>query len=332
MSSDTHTARRGARKRSRQDVARVQKAAISPVDIRRAQLIAAMCATVDRHGIEGANVTRVVTAAKVPRKVFYQLFPNRDACLRAAVHSAVGQARIRAQRAFEHHAEWDAGIRAGLDELLALFDAEPELARLCIVHSFHSEIRMVALQRQVIGELAQLLERGGQTPPSPISAEATIAGVLGVLRAHLLDGRAGRLANLSRPLMSFIMLPYLGADAATRELSYACEDGARSAADGPVAAQSPRNLSPPMRITYRTMRVLVEIGGNHGLSNSEVAANSEIADHGQACRLLKRLESLGLIENRGAGQARGEANAWHLTRRGREIEHAMLENRLGPYR
>jgi AcrR family transcriptional regulator len=84
MSSDTHTACRRARKCSRQDAARVEKAAISPVDIKRAQLIAAMSATVDRHGVEGANVTRVVTAAKVPRKVFYQLFPNRDACLRAS--------------------------------------------------------------------------------------------------------------------------------------------------------------------------------------------------------------------------------------------------------
>lgn len=332
MSIATQTAHPKTRKRSRKDVVRVEKAAISPADVKRARLIAAMSATVDRHGIEGANVTRVVAAAKVPRKVFYQLFPNRDACLRAAVHSALEQARTRAKRAFEQHAEWDAGIRAGLDELLALFDAEPELARLCIVHSFHSESGMVALQRQVIGDLAKLLERGEQAPPSPLSAEATIAGVLGVLRAHLLDDRTGCLADLSRPLMSFIMLPYLGTDAAIRELSYAGEDGALSAGDGGVGAQRARNLSPPMRITYRTMRVLAEIGRNPGLSNSDVAANAEIADHGQACRLLKRLENLGLIENQGAGQARGEANAWHLTRRGREIEHAMLENRLAPYR
>jgi DNA-binding MarR family transcriptional regulator len=132
--------------------------------------------------------------------------------------------------------------------------------------------------------------------------------------------------------MSFIMLPYLGTDAARRELRCAGEDGARRTGDGDGGARRAPNLSPPMRITYRTMRVLAEIGRSPGLSNSDVATNAEIADHGQACRLLKRLENLGLIENRGAGQARGEANAWHLTRRGREIEHAMLENRLAPCR
>jgi AcrR family transcriptional regulator/DNA-binding MarR family transcriptional regulator len=331
MSIATQTTHRKARKRSDKDATRAEQAAISPLDVKRARLIAAMSATVDRHGIEGANVTRVVATAKVPRKVFYQLFPNRDACLRASVGSALEQARLRAKQAFERHDEWDAGLRAGLDELLALFDAEPELARLCIVHSFHNESGMVALQRQVIGELAELLERGGQAPPSPISAEATIAGVLGVLRARLLDDRARRLADLSGPLMSFILLPYLGTDAATRELGYAGEDGARSTNDGRVGARRGRNLSPPMRITYRTMRALAEIGRNPGLSNSDLATSAEIADHGQACRLLKRLENLGLIENRGPGQARGEANAWHLTRRGREIEHAMLENRLAPY-
>jgi hypothetical protein len=83
-----------------------------------------------------------------------------------------------------------------------------------------------------IARLAKLLDGRSQTPPpSPISAEATIAGVLGVLRAHLLDDRAGRLSDLSRPLMSFIVLPYSGTDAAACELSYAGEDGTRSAGD-----------------------------------------------------------------------------------------------------
>ena len=40
-------------------------------------------------------------------------------------------------------------------------------------------------------------------------------------------------------------------------------------------------------------------------------------------RLLRRLQSAGLIENLGEGHARGEPNAWWLTERGEAI-HATL--------
>ena len=95
-----------------------------------------------------------------------------------------------------------------------------------------------------------------------------------------------------------------------------------------------KRLSPApvgVRATYRTSRVLVAIGelGERRAhpSNGEVAGAAGINDEGQASRLLKRLQGLGLIENLGAGHTKGEANAWGLTAKGEEARRE-LEGRV----
>ncbi len=78
-----------------------------------------------------------------------------------------------------------------------------------------------------------------------------------------------------------------------------------------------------MRITYRTVRVLMTIGSAPGASNREIAGEAGIADQGQVSKLLARLESLGLVRNGGGGHAKGAPNAWVLTPRGLEVERAI---------
>ncbi|MGH2832303.1 MAG: MarR family transcriptional regulator, partial [Solirubrobacteraceae bacterium] len=78
-----------------------------------------------------------------------------------------------------------------------------------------------------------------------------------------------------------------------------------------------------MRLTYRTVRVLLAIAAAPAKSNREVGAAAGIEDQGQISKLLSRLERLGLIENAGAGQVRGSPNAWELTGRGLEVERLV---------
>ena len=82
-----------------------------------------------------------------------------------------------------------------------------------------------------------------------------------------------------------------------------------------------------MRLTYRTVRVLTAVaalgaGGSYP-SNREIGYAADIQDQGQISKLLTRLAKLGLIENTGAGLARGAPNAWMLTGKGQEIELAI---------
>ncbi len=59
-----------------------------------------------------------------------------------------------------------------------------------------------------------------------------------------------------------------------------------------------------MRLTYRTVRVLMAIAELPGGSNREVAERAGIVDQGQISKMLTRLEYQGLIVNRDAAQHR----------------------------
>jgi DNA-binding MarR family transcriptional regulator len=121
--------------------------------------------------------------------------------------------------------------------------------------------------------------------------------------------------------MSMIVLPYCGTRAATKELGKPMPEMPK------VTARPRRRTADPleglnMRLTYRTVRVLMVISSHPGASNREIAEDSGIADQGQISKLLNRLARLELIENLGEGQERGAANAWYLTPRGAAVERA----------
>jgi len=78
-----------------------------------------------------------------------------------------------------------------------------------------------------------------------------------------------------------------------------------------------------MRLTYRTLRVLSVIAAEPGASNRRVGEGAGIRDQGQISKLLGRLSKLGLIHNSGAGQPKGESNAWRLTARGQQVQRAL---------
>ncbi len=56
-----------------------------------------------------------------------------------------------------------------------------------------------------------------------------------------------------------------------------------------------------IRLTYRTVMVLMAVAAHPGSSNRMVADEAGISDQGQISKLLRRLEGLGLIEIAGDG-------------------------------
>jgi hypothetical protein len=120
--------------------------------------------------------------------------------------------------------------------------------------------------------------------------------------------------------MGLIALPYLGPAAASRE-------AARSVSRIPGPQLETRNpLSQlEMRLTYRTVRVLMAIAARPGSSNRIVADAAEVSDQGQMSKLLARLRQLDLIINTGSGAPRGGSNAWTLTDRGWQLHGAIAE-------
>jgi AcrR family transcriptional regulator len=300
------------------------------IEMQRRRLLLAFGEVVAESGLEAATVGRVCEQAGVSRRTFYELFSDREDCLLAAFDQAVARLAGQVAPAFAGEATWRTRVRAALTLLLERLDAEPDIARLCIVEAPRAGAVLLEPRRRVLDALAVAVDEGraearaGSEPP-PLTAQGVVGGALSVIHARLLegestpDGAARPLVELTGPLMAMIVHPYLGPAAARKELE-------RPVPVAPPAA--PRNGADPfrglpIRFTYRTARVLATIATDPGASNRFIADSSGIADEGQMSRLLRRLESCELIENRGEGHVRGEPNAWALTERGAAIHAAI---------
>jgi len=297
------------------------------MEIQHARILAAAREVAVRDGYAGMTVAQVISRARVSRKTFYDVFTDREDCFLAAFEQALGQARLIAQEAYESESNWRDGIRAALARLLMFMDAEPGLAKLCIVEALGAGERVLDRRARVLDELAQVIDRGraatnATREPPQVTAEGVVGAIFAVLHTRVLESGGEPLTDLLGSLMSMIVLPYLGARAAGRELS---RPPLEIPTDGRSRALT-RHRDPleglNMRLTYRTVRVLMVIAEHPGASNREIAEGSGIVDQGQISKLLNRLARLKLVENRGEGQEKGAANAWHLTARGAQVERA----------
>jgi AcrR family transcriptional regulator len=289
--------------------------------VQRGWLMSALAAVVCEQGSEGASVRQIVARAGVSRRRFYELFASSEDCFRAVFEEAIRQASERASAAYGVERPWEDRMRAALFAVLAFLESEPELARLAVLHTTPTG-PVTARRNEVLGALAHFIDAGGRAAqgalnPPPLTAQTVVAGMLGVVQARLLEGHAEPLTALTNPLMSVIMLPYLGPTAAWEELSKPVRDNPSPSPPAEPKRDPLGDLD--MRLTYRTLRVLAEIAASPGISNQAVAEAAGIRDQGQISKLLSRVEGLGLIRNEGGGQAKGRPNAWFVTRRGAEV-------------
>jgi AcrR family transcriptional regulator len=289
----------------------------------RARILRALAEVVSEQDVHPVKVAHVRARAGVSRKEFDELFGDLEDCFLAAFEWGVRRGRAAMADAYTHETNWVDSIRGALAALLALLDEEPALAQLWIVYSLGGGPRVVRYRAEVVGVLCEFVDRGRResavrSEPPALTAEGVVGAVLAVIQTRLLAQGKEPLGDLLGQLMGLILLPYLGSAAVRRELRRAAprpsepRRGGRSAMEG---------LG--MRLTYRTARVLTAIAERPGASNREVADRAGIIDQGQISKLLSRLEDLGMIVNVGGGGLRGAPNAWTLTPRGEQVEHAI---------
>lgn len=293
-------------------------------EIQRVRMIAALVEVAGERGAGGVTVTHIVARSGVSRRTFYELFADRDACFLAALDQAVALAAQRVLPAFRAPGSWKQRIRVSLTALLEFLDDEPGMGRLCVVDALGAGHGALARRAAVIESLIEAVDDGrGEArrgaPPARLTAEGVVGAVLAILHARLLQPDHGSMIALLGPLMGVIILPYQGPAAAARE---AAKPAPRRREPAVRAPGDPlRDLD--MRLTYRTVRVLVAIADNPGASNRTIADASGVLDQGQISKLLTRLQHLGLIYNDGIGPSRGEPNVWSLTPRGEEVQHTI---------
>jgi AcrR family transcriptional regulator len=293
-------------------------------EIQRVRILMAMAEVAAERGAGQASVAHIVSRAGVSRRTFYDLFEDREDCFLATFDEVVARASVTVLAAYREHEKWCERIRAGLLALLVFFDEEPALARLCVVEALAAGPPALERRGEVVGQLVRAVDEGRSERPAraleapPLAAEGAVGAVFAVIHARLVEGGPEPLTSLLGSLMSAIVMPFQGGAAAQKEL----HRPAPSLKINPARHYGDPLEGLEMRITYRTVRVLIAIASVPGASNRQIAA-AGIQDQGQVSKLLTRLEHLGLIHNEGVGPVKGAPNAWTLTPKGQRVEDAV---------
>jgi AcrR family transcriptional regulator len=302
--------------------------------MQRARLLSAAVVTLDELGYAQATVAHITMRARVSRRTFYDLFSGREECLLAILDDTLERIAAELESANSDAWSWRERVRVGLWVVLSFLDREPVLARVCVVQSARGPQRVLEAREEILARVARTIDEGrtnsaraAQIPP--LTAEGLAGAVLAIVYKRLLKGGGEpSLKGLLNELMSMIVLPYLGPAAAHQEC-------ARPVPVAPKMSLTPAMFAHggggdplrdvPMRLTYRTALVLHAIATRPAGSNRLIGELADIHDQGQISKLLGRLKGLGLLQNTGAGHAKGEPNAWSLTELGeRVIEQLSL--------
>lgn len=323
--------------------------------IQRARILAAMFDVAAEQGAANVSVAHVVERSGVSRRTFYETFADREDCFLAAFEDALAFASQRVLPAYQAEVKWRERIRAGLISLLSFLDEQPVIARLLIVESLSGGPKTLERRDRVLARVVAAIDEGrtlkgaprGRTASGglaagaslpPLTADGLVGGALSLIHARIVRSDSARgarggeqpsiagshpliggdtLLDLTNQLMSMIVLPYLGASAARRELERTVAPLAGNHRDTRLLEDPFKSAG--MRLTYRTMRVLLAVAERAGASNRTIGETAGMTDQGQISKLLGRLRRLGLIANTGLGPGQGAPNAWTLTDTGRQL-------------
>ncbi len=293
-------------------------------EIQRTRILAAMVDVSAERGVGNATVAHVVARTGVSRRTFYELFEGLEDCLLATCEDAFARMAAIVLPAYEAPAHWREKLRAGLLALLGYLESDRGRGLLLIVGTPGAGPVVQERRRRVLAQIITVVdlgraEVGRGEGPQPLTAEGIVGGVLSLIHARMVEDDGSALVELLGPLMSMIVLPYLGPSAARRELAQPVP----RASNGTINAPGDPLRGLEMRLTYRTICVLLAVGelserGSYP-SNRQVGDAAAIRDQGQISKLLARLDHLGLIRKADEVRTKGKPNAWMLTERGKQV-------------
>lgn len=187
----------------------------------RARIVRAMTEAVGEHGYHGIRVADIVWRAGVSRKTFYELFDGKEGCFAVTYGYWIDRLTGVTFAAFESQAEWVDRLRAGLTALLGALAREPDAARLCFGEIVTVDGDTQLRRERAAATFGRLFDAPGI--PGGAVGEALRAGRVSelgeTLRREIACGRTEQLQRLLPELMCAVVLPFLGMDAARRELA-----------------------------------------------------------------------------------------------------------------
>lgn len=165
------------------------------------------------------TVAALCSRAHTSEGEFGRLFADRADCLFALYDQLEERQASLIANAYRAHESWQDGLRAALLHGLGTLQRNPALARILVLPAPDEEPALTVRRARTRDRLARALESALPESPASIDSHAVVGTAAAVVRGRLLEAPDPDLIALCGPLMAMIVMPYLGADASSRELA-----------------------------------------------------------------------------------------------------------------
>jgi AcrR family transcriptional regulator len=186
----------------------------------RERLEAGIIASVAERGYHHTTIVDIAAASGISKRTFYDYFADKEACF-LATYEMVAEFLLGAMDE-EGAAEkgWAARVRAELEALLAVFAANPDLARFMLAAPPAAGGKIAERYYGFLDELIGRLVAGrpGNTRRPTEAAEHGIAGGFAGLIVERVSSADGEdLTELLPDLLELVLTPYLGRERAIKQ-------------------------------------------------------------------------------------------------------------------
>ncbi len=184
----------------------------------------AMVGLASERGYDGIGVAEVAERAGGSVAEFESLFPSKLACA-VEILEGIAESNLRAVRgAFDSEPAWPDSLRAAAYAHAGWILANPEKMHFGLLETVWASELTGALRDHLFGQYIAMVDAGREVADDPDSIPASAAlGVVGSITEVItrrLGGKQSReLIDLVPEMMYLAVRPYLGEEAARRELT-----------------------------------------------------------------------------------------------------------------
>lgn len=184
----------------------------------RERLLNGVVEAVAKYGYNETTIARIVEAAKISRRTFYEHFVGKEECFLAAYEMIDAHVRTAMLAVGEDAEPWPEGVRARLAALLDVLARDTAVARFYLVESLVAGGEVAARYRDAMQLLAETLRPEPDPPGHDVEVrdQALIGGVATLIVRRLNAGAADHLPELLPDLVELVLAPYLGREEARR--------------------------------------------------------------------------------------------------------------------
>jgi AcrR family transcriptional regulator len=179
-----------------------------------------MIEVVVERGYGAATVTRVVAAAGVSRRTFYNYYADKLEAF-TDVYGQVSKFLLETmtEAGDAEKGGWAARVRTQLGALLEAMAANPDLARFCLAVPPAAGGEVSAMYRDFLTELGDALENGRPKHtrrPPPATEYGMAGGLAALIVKSVAENGGGGLEDLLPEVTELVLTPYLGREEAAR--------------------------------------------------------------------------------------------------------------------